>query len=302
MLVSIIIRTLNEQKHLKDLLQAIQGQDCPNIDLETVIVDSGSTDETLKIAKVYGCKITHIQKTEFTFGKSLNMGCEFAKGEILVFISGHCIPCHSKWLANLIDPIVKEKAAYSYGRQIGWQTTRFSEERVFAKYYPDQSRIPQQGFFCNNANAALSRTAWITQSFDEQLTGLEDMHLAKKLVESGQKIAYVAEADVHHIHDETWRQVRIRYEREAIALRSIMPEVHVHLHDACRYFMTAVFDDLRAAFKSHRVLSVWKQVVAFRFCQFWGGYRGHHLHRVLSSQAKERYFYPTLNVHGSTHE
>ena len=35
-----------------------------------------------------------------------------------------------------------------------------SERRIFAKYFPKQSNVPQQGFFCNNANSAITRAAW----------------------------------------------------------------------------------------------------------------------------------------------
>ena len=45
--------------------------------------------------------------------------------------------------------------------------------------------MPQGGFFCNNANAALLKAVWEEHPFDEELTGLEDMHLAKKLTENG---------------------------------------------------------------------------------------------------------------------
>ena len=40
---------------------------------------------------------------------------------------------------------------------------------------------------------------------------------------TGRRIGYVADSSVFHIHEETWSRVKTRYEREAIALRSIMP-------------------------------------------------------------------------------
>ena len=74
MLVSIIIRTLNEDKHLDELLSAIDMQEKNGFLYEVVIVDSGSTDKTLDIAKKYKARVTHINKQDFTFGKSLNIG------------------------------------------------------------------------------------------------------------------------------------------------------------------------------------------------------------------------------------
>jgi len=292
MLASIVIRTFNEEKHLDALLQAANKQVSNPVSFEVVLVDSGSTDRTLEIAKKHNCRITHINKSEFTFGRSLNIGCDFANGDILVFISGHCIPTNEAWLSSLVKPIVESKAVYSYGRQIGNGSTKFSEHQVFQKYYPEASLVPQEGFFCNNANAALLKSEWKSTPFCEELTGLEDMHMAKTLVDQGKKIAYVADAPVFHIHDETWKQVKLRYEREAIALQRIMPEVHVSFKDFLHYYFTAVFNDFLEAKKQGVLLKNLKDIVLFRLMQFWGSYKGNQRHRELSAQAKFKYFYP----------
>ena len=201
-----------------------------------VIVDSGSTDNTLDIARQFGCRIVHIRKQEFSYGRSLNMGCDASSGEVLVFISGHCIPTNPRWLPSLISPLGRDEIVYTYGAQVGHQKTKFSEQQHFAKYFPSQSKLPQEGFFCNNANAALLKSVWKENYFDENLTGLEDMHLSKRLVSQGFRIGYVAEALVLHIHEESWSQVRRRFEREAIALQHVMPEVHISFNDFIRYF------------------------------------------------------------------
>lgn len=224
-LVSIIIRTLNEARHLDELLHAIAAQETDGptgeLDVEVVLVDSGSTDATLAIAERHGCNIQHIAKEQFTFGRSLNTGCRAALGEVLVFISGHCIPADRHWLARLCAPVLAEQVAYAYGRQMGAPHSRPSECRIFAEQYPARSCVPQQGHFCNNASAALSRRVWLANHFDEELTGLEDMELAKRLMEQGHRIGYVAEALILHHHDETCAQVHARFARESHALRSI---------------------------------------------------------------------------------
>jgi glycosyltransferase involved in cell wall biosynthesis len=293
MLISIVIRTLNEARYLDELLHAVAGQELGDLSVETVIVDSGSSDATLAIADKHRCRVTHIDKSEFTFGRSLNRGCDFADGDILVFISGHCVPSSSLWLRNLVQPIIDGVSAYSYGRQLGRDTTKFSERRIFEKYFPATSRLPQDGFFCNNANAALARSAYERYRFDEELTGLEDMALAKQIVNDGGRIAYVADAAVYHIHLESWPQVRRRYERESIALQHIMPEVHISLLDMIRYFMAAVAADFRAAAREKCLLREFSNILKFRSAQYWGTYRGNHEHRVLSRARKEDYYYPS---------
>jgi len=292
---SIVIRTLNEDKHLDDLLTMIGNQETAGIEIETVLIDSGSTDDTIAIAKRHGCRITTITKADFSFGRSLNRGCAFSTGDILIFVSGHCVPVDTKWVQNLCQPLLDGHASYSYGRQIGDDDSNYSERRIFAKYFPAQSAIPQEGFFCNNANSALLRSVWEEQPFDEQLTGLEDMELAKRLVSRGHKIAYVAEAPVFHHHQEDWPQVRRRFEREALALQSIMPEVHLSRLDVLRCVMTSVLGDWRAASAKGVRSTSRADMLRYRWNQYRGSYTGNHEHRQLSQRAKERFFYPHVN-------
>jgi hypothetical protein len=234
-------------------------------------------------------------KKEFTFGRSLNMGCEFADGEILVFVSGHCIAASRVWLKELIRPIRTGVAQYTYGKQVGRDTTKFSEVRLFEKYFPDDSKVPQEGFFVNNANSAIAVGVWEKLRFDERVTGLEDMELAKRMVEGELGLtAYVSEAPVYHIHDEAWSQTESRYEREAIALQKIMPEVHVHIWDALRYFWAGVCVDYSAAVKQGILRREWLSILRFRAAQYIGTYRGNHEHRMLSRKKRERYYYPNI--------
>lgn len=296
MLVSVVIRTLNEDRYLAELLSAIGDQKADGFDVETVIIDSGSTDATLSIAQSFNARITHINKEDFTFGRSLNLGSDFADGDILVYISGHCVPSCDQWLINLVRPIMQGTASYSYGRQVGRDTTKYAERRIFDKYFPSVSKVPQTDIFCNNANAAIARSVWSEFQFNEQVTGLEDMELSKRYCSQGGQIGYVAEACVYHIHDERWSQTRRRYERESIALQTIMPEVHISLIDMIRYIWISVISDSQAALKERCFLKEFTGIVKFRIAQYTGSYRGNHEHRALSKRRKEAYFYPNSTL------
>jgi rhamnosyltransferase len=289
---SIVIRTLDEARHLPALLEAIEEQDADGLETEVVVVDSGSRDGTLEIAEAWGCRVAHIDRHEFSFGRSLNRGCEAATGELLVFVSGHCVPVDARWLRELVAPLLDERCGYVYGRQVGPDQGRFSERQHLARQFPPSTRVPQEGFFCNNANAALLRETWAKRRFDEELTGLEDMALARALVEEGRPVGYVAEACVVHHHDETWRQIRWRFEREAVALQHVMPEVHVGWSDFLRFFGSAALLDLGAALQQRELLRRAGEILRFRFAQYWGTYRGNREHRELSRRRKELYFFP----------
>lgn len=287
---SIVIRTLNEARWLPDLLEGIAVQDYPGR-IELLLVDSGSEDGTVDIARRFGCRILTIDRGEFSFGRSLNRGCSAASGDVLVFVSGHCIPVGHDWLERLVAPLM-EGAAYSYGRQIGGEITRFSEHKLFEKYFPSEPALAQGGYFCNNANAALCAEAWRAFGFDEALTGLEDLELAKRLIAAGHRVSYAPEAVVQHLHEESWSQVRRRYEREAIALQSIAPEIRLGWTDFLRYLLSSILLDLAAAAREGKLIGCAREICMFRTMQYLGAYRGNHEHRTLSRQAMEQYFYP----------
>jgi cellulose synthase/poly-beta-1,6-N-acetylglucosamine synthase-like glycosyltransferase len=220
------------------------------------------------------------------------LGCATSNGEILIFISGHCIPTNEFWLQNLINPILSNKVILTYGKQIGGLNTNFSELQIFEKYYPSESKIPQVGIFCNNANAAILKSEWIKFKFDEDLTGLEDMHLAKKLYDSGLLLGYVSNAIVYHLHHENWDKIKNRFEREAIALQKILPEVQISFFDLIRYIFSSILFDLKVSIqKNHSFVNLF-QIIYYRTAQYWGSYKGNHLNRLLSKKIKDQYFYP----------
>lgn len=293
---SIVIRTLNEERHLADLLLSIKNQKNLTGGVEVIIVDSGSTDKTLQIAQDFNCHLVHIEKKDFSFGRSLNVGCMVAKGEYLVITSGHCVPQNDFWLKELCKPLSEGKSQYCYGKQIGGPETKLSEHRIFEKYYSEQSRIQTKDFFCNNANSVVKKELWERYKFDEVLTGLEDMDLGKKLIQEGGKIAYTAEAIVYHYHYESFTQVRRRFEREAIALRQIMPQLHVTKVDSIRYFMVSVLRDCISKYSKRSTLFKFIDSIFYRFNQYYGTWKGHACHRKLTSKEKELYFYPNKQV------
>lgn len=290
-LISIIIRTYNEERYLEELLNSINQQKLSKYKVEIIVVDSGSTDQTINIAKKYKVRLTHIDKKYFTFGRSLNLGCKFSKGEILVFISGHCIPTSNNWLERLINPIIKGYG-YTYGRQIGRDTSHFSEKQVFSRNFPKKTLQPQDGFFCNNANSAISRKIWKKYKFNEDITGCEDLELAKRYFNDDGQIAYISNAVVYHIHNEDWITIRRRYERESIALQLIMPEIHLKLMNVVYYFLVAVIKDFKLALKKGIFMKNIYLIARYRFEQYYGSYIGNHLSKKISERKKIEYFFP----------
>ncbi|MGH6945225.1 MAG: glycosyltransferase family 2 protein [Geminicoccaceae bacterium] len=293
---SIVVRCYNEERQIGRLLHGITAQTLE--DIEIIVVDSGSTDRTIEIARQFPVRLLHIEPERFSFGRSLNLGCEAARSELVIAVSAHCHPLYTDWLATLLAPLEDPRVALSYGRQHGASTTRFSEHRVFASWFPSESDTNQPHPFCNNANAAIRRSIWRRFRYDETLTGLEDVAFAKALMAEGHRVAYAADAAIVHVHDETWRQVFNRYQREAIALRRIFPEERLGAWDFIRLFAGNVAADARAARRQGCLARNVRDIVIFRLMQFAGTYRGMSRTGGVTSQLRHRFYYPN---HTSEH-
>ena len=113
-MISIIIRTKNEERWIGHCLKSIFNQTIK--DFEVILVDNQSTDGTVEKAKKYPIKLVSIDK--YLPGKALNIGINNSCGDILVFISGHCIPEKNDWLEKIISDLAKEDVAGVYGRQV----------------------------------------------------------------------------------------------------------------------------------------------------------------------------------------
>lgn len=287
---SIVIRAYNEARHLPRLLEGIQQQTLKEV--EIILVDSGSTDATVSIARSFGARILTISPQEFTFGRSLNLGISAARSEIIVISSAHVYPVYPDWLERLIEPFHDPQVALTYGKQRGPENAHFSEKQIFYQWYPETSQPKQAHSFCNNANAAIRRSLWQVHPYDETLTGLEDIAWAKWAQERGYTISYVAEAEVIHVHNETPRAVYNRYRREAMAFKRIYPEAHFSLYDFLRMVTANIVSDLFHAAREGALWANLPSILWFRWLQFWGTYRGYRESAPLTPALRQTFYYP----------
>lgn len=290
---SIIIRTYNEGRHLGRLLDGILAQEYEN--REIIIVDSGSTDNTLDIARRYPVKILTIRKEDFSFGYSLNIGCKNATGEHLVFVSAHTYPLNNQWLGNIIKPFEDLKVGMVYGRQIGNETTKISEEKDMLNNFREKSRILVEESLGNNANAAVRKSLWNDIPFDEELPGLEDIDWAHKIQKKGYYVYYKADAVIYHIHNETYKQIYNRFKREAIAYKTIFPDFRYHSWNAFLVTILAVLKDIYFGFSLKKPLKVISTAIPYRYAEFRGCRDGYRHTGVLAEKLRNELYYPQKN-------
>ena len=194
--VSIIIRTKNEEKYIRNCLEKIKQQNYKN--LEIVIVDNYSTDLTVKKALQFTSKVIKIKN--FTPGKAINEGIKIAKGNIIVVLSAHCVPVNNFWLSNLIKDLKDKKVAGVYGRQEPMKYTSDLDKRDLLTIFGLDKKVQIKDTFFHNANSAFRRETWKKIPFNEKITNIEDRIWGEKVISMGLKIIYEPTASVYHFH------------------------------------------------------------------------------------------------------
>jgi len=208
-LITIVIRARNEAKLIGVCLREIFGQRC-DWPFEVIVIDSGSTDDTVRIAESHSrVRVHQISPDEFNYGGTLNLGVELAKGEFIVALSAHCVPTGSEWLQSLVRPLVQNpRVAGTFGKQIPWPHCEFIEKCTLASTFPDtpftqQGAQPHDGVLSpvfSNANSCF-RGELARENLFKLLPHSEDRIWAFQMLNLGHEIAYVPEASVFHSHN-----------------------------------------------------------------------------------------------------
>jgi rhamnosyltransferase len=217
-MVSIIIPTLNAEKHIYKLLSSIKLQTIP---CEIIVVDSSSTDRTIDISESFGAKVISIRREDFNHGRTRNLAVLQTNGEIIIFLTQDALPCNETSIEMLIKPLKNPEIAACYGRQIPAENAKPTEK--FARYfnYPETPVINElnsidkygiKTFFFSNVFSAIKRKEFEKLGgFHEDIIMFEDMLFAAKLIIKGYKIAYMPEATVVHSHNFKWSGQFKRY-------------------------------------------------------------------------------------------
>jgi rhamnosyltransferase len=195
-LVSIIIRTKNEERWISSCLKSVFKQDYKNF--EVIIVDNESTDRTIIKANEFPVKIVKIK--DFFPGKAINDGIRASSGDFIVCLSGHCIPVDNQWLGNLIKDLELKNVAGVYGKQEPLAFTSDINKRDLLTVFGKDKKIQIKDSFFHNANSAFRRKVWDLYPFDETLTNIEDRVWGEIVISMGLNIVYEPSASVYHWH------------------------------------------------------------------------------------------------------
>jgi rhamnosyltransferase len=202
--VSIVILTLNAGERFGELLEAIFDQNYK--DFEVVLIDSSSTDDTLKYARNYPVRVFKINRDEFGHGKTRNMGARLAEGQYVVYLTQDAIPADNNWLANLLINLKKEDIAGAFGRQIPHKTANPLDFFNYKEDYPNERRIitsknyKQNNVIFSDVNSAVKKSFILKYPFPENILVSEDLGWALGMIKENYMIVYEPMAAVIHSH------------------------------------------------------------------------------------------------------
>jgi glycosyltransferase involved in cell wall biosynthesis len=175
---SVVVRAKNKEETIELALAGLRSQ---TIETEIILVDSGSTDRTVEIARPYCDEIVAITAEAFSYGGALNLGAQRSTGEIVFALSAHCAPPGPNWVEQSLEAYADDQVAGTFGYRCGPDGTLLASPTKFG--LADLPAGPTWGF--TNHGSSWRRRVWERFPFDEQLISCEDKEWMWRVLAAG---------------------------------------------------------------------------------------------------------------------
>ncbi len=220
MIVFLVVPTSNPGNMWPQWFQATEAQQ-PAV--HSLVVDSSSTDSTDFSTLPVGWKLQRIAAADFNHGGTRNLALSHLppSTDVVVFMTQDALLADPHALSRLVSVFVDPAVACAYGRQLPHADASPVAAHARLFNYPDVSRsvsladkshLGLKACFMSNSFAAY-RVADLhaVGGFPSSVILGEDMSVAARLLMAGKRVAYVADACVHHSHNYTALQEFRRY-------------------------------------------------------------------------------------------
>jgi rhamnosyltransferase len=211
-MISVIIPVKNGGGDLVRCLDGITRQQVDD-EVEIVVVDSGSTDGSVQVARDAGARVHEIPPSAFNHGSTRNLGVSLSSGDLLVFTSQDAFAASDRWLHELTRPLRDdERVAGVYGRQIAHEDAKPPEQFFLDFLYGPTARVQRAASSAelsmdttlfSNANSAIRRSVFDEFRFVEDIIMSEDQEWSQRVLLAGWTLIYAPDAAVRHSHPYT---------------------------------------------------------------------------------------------------
>jgi glycosyltransferase involved in cell wall biosynthesis len=196
--VSVVVCAYNAEETLGQCLDSLTRCDYP--ELEVIVCDDGSTDETAAIARAFeGFRVLDLPHGGLSAAR--NAGIEASTADVVAFLDADAV-AHPEWPFHLALALEDESVGAVGGPNLPMEDARFVERAIAASpgnpihvLVTDDSAEHVPG--CNMAfkKDALGAVHW----FDPVYTAAgDDVDVCWKLLEKGYEIAFAAAAQIRH--------------------------------------------------------------------------------------------------------
>lgn len=200
---SIVIPAKNEEANIRRCLESIARVDWDPGRYEVIVVDNGSTDRTVEIAREKGVRV--LSQPELTISGLRNHGARQSSGEIIAFLDADCA-VQQQWLSAASCYLGGDGDVVAFGSPV---------------VVPEGATWVQQAWFnvrgkpglvtdvewLESANLFITRSAFFAvNGFDESLITCEDYDLTQRLKALGRLVSDYRVMAVHYREPATVRE------------------------------------------------------------------------------------------------
>lgn len=217
--ISICVPIYNAEQYLENLLPVLSNIQV-GLNYEVIFIDSSSKDSSVSLIEYLGFKkINLIDLHNFDHGGTRSLAKDLCDGDIIIYLTQDALALSVEDIERLVAVFEDGSIGAAYGRQLPYKETNLFGKHLRQFNYTETSYVrsladkDQYGIktaFLSNSFAAYRRTAmdqigW----FKDGLILGEDVYAGAKLLQTGYKLAYVADAQVYHSHSYTvWEEFK----------------------------------------------------------------------------------------------
>lgn len=198
--ISVIVSSMNNEETIEECIQALLGQNYPQNHLEIILVDGGSKDKTVQIAKKYPIKIYQVA---LNCPAAYNYAQKLACHPILGFVDSDA-KVEENWLKKLVSRIDEPDVGGVSGSIDTWNTNNLWARSIGYELKTRYRRIGRYTKRIATMNLLLKRSVLEeVGGWAENMPSQYDTEFGHRLTLKGYKIAYEKTSVCYHFNRPT---------------------------------------------------------------------------------------------------